>query len=84
MKKNLKRILVALLAVMMVFSLVGCGKKEEEPGGDDSPKFKDTFVFAIGGEPSSMDPANAGDSVTSMITTQIQYGLFLVLILPTL
>ncbi|MBP0969549.1 MAG: hypothetical protein J5744_05320, partial [Oscillospiraceae bacterium] len=73
MKKNLKRIFVALLAVMMVFSLVGCGKKEEEPTGTG---YKDTFTFAIGGEPSSMDPANAGDSVTGMITSQIQYGLF--------
>jgi len=77
MKKISKKILVALLAVMMVFSLVGCGSKEEEPsGGDETPAYKDTFTFAIGGEPSSMDPANAGDSVTGMITAQIQYGLY--------
>ena len=84
MKKNLKRFLVALLAVLMVFSLVGCGGKTEPTpddggeggGGDDTPKFKDTFTFAIGGEPSSMDPANSGDSVTGLVTSQIQYGLF--------
>ncbi|MBR5979173.1 MAG: peptide ABC transporter substrate-binding protein [Oscillospiraceae bacterium] len=85
MKKNLKRILVALLTLMMVFSLCACGGKTPEPtpggddnggGGDDTPKYKDTFTFAIGGEPSSMDPANAGDSVTGLVTSQIQYGLF--------
>ncbi|MBR4798509.1 MAG: hypothetical protein IK049_04550, partial [Oscillospiraceae bacterium] len=83
MKKNLKRILVALLTLMMVFSLCACGGKTPEPtpggddnggGGDDTPKYKDTFTFAIGGEPSSMDPANAGDSVTGLVTSQIQYG----------
>ncbi len=75
--KAMKKVVTLLLAAMMVVSLAACGNG----GGGNTPTpsgggNKDTFVYAIGGEPSSMDPSNAGDSVTAYVTNQAFFGLY--------
>lgn len=73
MKNTMKKLFALMMAVMMCVSLTGCGEKE-----DPKPvaEFKDTFTYADGAEPSSLDLANAGDSVTAFVTNQTSYGLF--------
>ena len=47
----MKKLLTVLLAALMVFALVGCGKKEETPapadGGDAAPAAEDDGVTKI-------------------------------------
>lgn len=69
----MKKLLVALLAMMMVFSLAACGG---EGDNGDSGAIKDTFTYALGGEPNYLDPAIASDSVASYVLNQTYFPLF--------
>lgn len=80
MKKLMKKLSIVLVALLMAVSLTACG-------GDDTPTgtsgteggdvaYKDTFTYAIGGEPNYLDPAVASDSVASYILNQTYYPLF--------
>lgn len=70
----MKKLLVALLAMMMVFSLAACGGDNGDNG--DSGAIKDTFTYALGGEPNYLDPAIASDSVASYVLNQTYFPLF--------
>ena len=72
--KTMKKLLVALLAMMMVFSLAACGGDNGDNG--DTGAIKDTFTYALGGEPNYLDPAVASDSVGSYVLNQSYYPLF--------
>ena len=72
--KTLKKLLVALLAMMMTFSLVACGG--EGDNGGNAGGIKDTFTYALGGEPDYLDPCIASDSVASYIMNQTYFPLF--------
>ena len=52
----------------------GGGGETPEPSGET--KYKTTFTYAVGGEPTYMDPAKCGDSVTAEIHNEIWYPLF--------
>ena len=70
----MKKLLVALLAMMMVFSLAACGGDNGDNG--DTGAIKDTFTYALGGEPNYLDPAIASDSVASYVLNQTYFPLF--------
>lgn len=70
----MKKLLVALLAMMMVFSLAACGGDNGDNG--DSGAIKDTFTYALGGEPNYLDPCIASDSVASYVLNQTYFPLF--------
>ncbi len=77
--KNLKKLLSVLLVLFVV--LAGCSSKESSQGSSDdeqgeSTGYATTFTYAVGGEPSYLDPAKASDSVTAMVANQIYYPLF--------
>lgn len=79
--KNLKKLVSALLVLLLV--LAGCSSNKdsssEDKSGSDEPTTTDyatTFTYAVGGEPSYLDPAKASDSVTAMVVNQIYYPLF--------
>ena len=74
MKNTMKKLLVALLAMMMVFSLAACGGDNGDNG--DTGAIKDTFTYALGGEPNYLDPAIASDSVASYVLNQTYFPLF--------
>lgn len=77
--KKIRKVVTLLLAIMMVLSLAACnngGGGGETPDPSQGGGIKDTFTYAIGGEPSSMDPSNAGDSVTAYVTNQAFFGLY--------
>ena len=74
MKNAMKKLLVALLAMMMVFSLAACGGDNGDNG--DTGAIKDTFTYALGGEPNYLDPAIASDSVASYVLNQTYFPLF--------
>ncbi len=67
MKKLLLILLVALLA------LTGCSSSTNED--PDAPVEK-VFTYALGGEPTYLDPAIAGDAVTNKVVSQMYEGLF--------
>lgn len=73
--KNSRKIITLLLAAIMVLFTFGCTNNK---GNDPKTNvvYKDTFTYAIGGEISSLDPSNAGDSVTAYVTNQTSYGLY--------
>ncbi len=77
---NYKKLLAVVLAILMALSLTACGGGSGGGGGGDTPsgetKYKKTFTYAVGGEPTYMDPAKCGDSVTSEIHNEIWYPLF--------
>ena len=70
-----KKIIAAILVILMVFTTAGCGGNGGG-GGNGETKWKTTFTYAVGGEPTYMDPAKCGDSVTSEIHNEIWYPLF--------
>lgn len=70
-----KKIIAAILVILMVFTTTGCGNNGGGGGGGET-KYKTTFTYAVGGEPTYMDPAKCGDSVTSEIHNEIWYPLF--------
>ncbi|MBR6957514.1 MAG: peptide ABC transporter substrate-binding protein [Erysipelotrichaceae bacterium] len=73
---NYKKLLALVLAILMALSLTACGGGG---GGGDTPSeptYKKTFTYSVGGEPTYMDPARCGDSVTAEIHNEIWYPLF--------
>lgn len=79
MKKNLRKLLSAVLVLFIVLA-AGCSSNDsEKSGGDSQGESKGnatTFTYAIGGEPTYLDPAMSSDSVTSMVVQQLYYPLF--------
>ena len=80
--KNLRKMLCALLVLFIVLA-TGCSSdKESNSGnnGDDSQNVNTekatTFTYAVGGEPTYLDPAMANDSVTSLVVNQLYFPLF--------
>lgn len=74
-----------LLKLMGVFALVvgiltGCSSAPKEDAGDANTNTGTTaaneLVVAIGGEPTYLDPAIAGDAVSNYVTKQMYEGLF--------
>lgn len=67
---NIKKILVLLLAMMMLFSMTGCGSKN-----DNTAKAKDSVVIAIGSEPETLDPTKGWGHGNSPIvqSTLVKY-----------
>ncbi|WP_226526504.1 ABC transporter substrate-binding protein [Metabacillus niabensis] len=83
MKKNMKWLLVSLLALSML--LVGCsGNSNQEAGGKEQPANnaetkKDTLVFGRGGDSTSLDPITTTEGETFKVTenifeTLLEYG----------
>ncbi len=76
MRKNLKKLLALLLAMLMVVSLTACSSTESEgsdvPAGDEEV----TFTYATGNEPAPLDPAHGSDSPTSWIVNQVWLPLY--------
>lgn len=73
MKNTLKKLSLILIALFMAISLTACGSGDE---GSGEVTYKDTFTYAIGGEPQYLDPAVASDSVASYILNQTYYPMF--------
>ena len=74
---SFKKIITLLLSLLMVISLAACsGGGQGGGGGESETKYKTTFTYAVGGEPTYMDPAKCGDSVTAEIHNEIWYPLF--------
>lgn len=67
---NIKKILVLLLAMMMLFSMAGCGSKN-----DSTAAAKDSVVIAIGSEPETLDPTKGWGHGNSPIvqSTLVKY-----------
>ena len=76
MKKIMKKLALVLISVLMALSLTACGSDEGTGTTDGEVTYKDTFTYAIGGEPNYLDPAVATDSVASYILNQTYYPLF--------
>lgn len=83
MKRNMKWLLVSLLALSML--LVGCsGNSNQEAGGEEQPSNnsetkKDTLVFGRGGDSTSLDPITTTEGETFKVTenifeTLLEYG----------
>ena len=74
----MKKVLALVLAVVMLCSLAACGNNAntETTSGGESANVKDTFVFAMGGQPEILDPAIATDSVTAAPIQAIYFNLF--------
>ena len=77
----MKKLFVLLLSVLMVIGLAACGSNNGggnggEGGGTAPADEVKTFTYAVGGEPTYMDPAKCGDSVTAEIHNEIWYPLF--------
>ncbi len=76
MKKIMKKVMI-IIVTMMMFSMTACSSGDPEgssQGGEVA--YKDTFTYAIGGEPDYLDPTVATDSVASYILNQTYYPLF--------
>ncbi|MBQ1288064.1 MAG: peptide ABC transporter substrate-binding protein [Erysipelotrichaceae bacterium] len=74
----MKKLFVCLLSLLMVVSLAACSSNNNgggSEGGGEESEIK-TFTYSVGGEPTYMDPAKCGDSVTAEIHNEIWYPLF--------
>ncbi|MBR6233799.1 MAG: peptide ABC transporter substrate-binding protein [Erysipelotrichaceae bacterium] len=75
----MKKKLVCLLSLLMVIGLTACGSSNGGSGGSEGGSGEaeiKTFTYSVGGEPTYMDPAKCGDSVTAEIHNEIWYPLF--------
>ena len=75
----MKKLLVCLLSLLMVIGLTACGSSNGGSGGSEGGSGEaeiKTFTYSVGGEPTYMDPAKCGDSVTAEIHNEIWYPLF--------
>ena len=72
--KNVNKMLALALVVLLVLgSLAGCGGGN---GDDDTaPKASDTLIFAQGAEPRGLDPALVDDAESSKVIFNIYEGL---------
>ena len=73
---SFKKFITLLLSLLMVISMTACSGGGDTPEPSGETKYKTTFTYAIGGEPTYMDPAKCGDSVTAEIHNEIWYPLF--------
>ncbi len=87
-----KKFVTRVLTAGMAFTMVACSgggsastptpASGGESGGGTSGSettettYKTTFTYAVGGEPTYMDPARCGDSVTAEIHNEIWFPLF--------
>ncbi len=71
----MKKLVVLLLSVVMVLSMAACGSKPDTPDKPDTPTEK-TFTYAIGDQPSYLDPAVATDSIGSYCLNNMYYPLY--------
>ncbi|MCR4722552.1 MAG: peptide ABC transporter substrate-binding protein [Eubacteriales bacterium] len=69
-----KSITIKLLLVALCVLLAGCSGGGG--GGETAGKYRDTFYFAIAGEPRQIDPSIIDDSVTGALVGQIYWPLF--------
>ncbi|MGJ7911603.1 ABC transporter substrate-binding protein [Neobacillus sp. LXY-1] len=74
MKKSIKVLLIALLAISMF--LVGCSKSNQETGGkkdnaSGGGSKKDTLVYGRGGDSTSLDPITTTEGETFKVTDNI-------------
>lgn len=72
--KNMKKILVLVLVLAMVFSLVACGGKKEDPNANKT--YKDHLVVVGKTEPASIDPHNVNMVTAFTIAYQVFDRLF--------
>ena len=70
----MKKLLAIVLAVVMVLSMVACRNTPASDSGNGA--VKDTFVFAMGGQPEILDPSIATDSVTATPLQLIYNNLY--------
>ncbi|MBQ6221111.1 MAG: peptide ABC transporter substrate-binding protein [Solobacterium sp.] len=87
MTKYVKKLAAGLMALALVACSNGggsaatptpastSGTETQAPAAE--PGYKTTFTFAIGGEPTYLDPSRTGDSVTAEVTNQIWDTLFI-------
>jgi oligopeptide transport system substrate-binding protein len=68
----MKKVLVVILAVMMMFSVIAYDKGNIAV----ADSLKDTFVFAMGGQPNILDPAIATDAVSQTAIQAMYSTLF--------
>ena len=66
----MKKALLIMLAVTLMLSMVSFG------GAAAADSLKDTFVFAMGGQPEMLDPAVATDSVSQTAVQVMYFTLF--------
>ncbi len=85
MTKYVKRFAAGLMALALVACSNGGGSAATPTPASSSgtetpaaePGYKTTFTFAIGGEPTYLDPSRTGDSVTGECTNEIWDTLFI-------
>lgn len=82
------KILKSALAGMMALTLAACGSSSSTTSSSSADAgsssaadagatgYKDTFTYAIGGEPTYFDPGYSSDSVTAYVVNQLYYPLF--------
>jgi oligopeptide transport system substrate-binding protein len=73
-----KKLVSLFLVIGMLFSVVACtgSNTPEEPTGPTETTYKTTFTYSVGGEPTYIDPAKCGDSVTAEIQNEVWLTLF--------
>lgn len=77
----MKKVAKATLASLLTFSVAACSSGESSTSSTDSQSSetrvqKDTFVYAIAGEPNYPDSAIAGDALTAVLTDLLVTPLF--------
>jgi len=79
----MKKVLAFVLAVVMLLSLAACGGNSNTSSttpagstGGETTNLKDTFVFAMGGQPEVQDPAIATDAVSATPLVMMYHTLF--------
>lgn len=79
----MKKVLSMLLVLAMMLSLAACsGSGDTSSSGGTSTDstgetVKDTFIAALGGQPDYLDPAVAGDSITSTPVSLMYMPLYI-------
>ena len=71
--KKMQKLLALLLAVAMVFTVVGCGGSDDNKGGDTEELYSEarTLNVALTSEPASMDPTQTIDTWSDTVFTNI-------------
>ncbi len=71
----MKKLLTIMLALCIALSLTACSSEESSDSGSTG-EYKDTFTYAINGEPDYLDPAIIGSFVGAQILYQVYFPLF--------